>query len=292
MFDTITSIDTLHAAWKRVRSNRGGPGGDTETLDEFGRAIDERLRGLRGALRSRRYRPGPLRVCPVAKPDGSTRLLRIPCITDRVIQTACATALSAALDRRMNGSSFGYRPARSVAGALARLRELAAKGDGWVLDADIERFFDRVPHGALLDELEIWTGDGRLVALVGLWLRGFGRGRGLAQGAPVSPVLANLYLHPLDESLARAGLAHIRYADDFVVLTPNRDRAWRARRIAATVLRRRGLTLSAEKTRIVAPGTPFGFLGEEIVLGEPSRGPFGRVGKPRKTLTGKDFYLG
>jgi CRISPR-associated protein Cas1 len=268
MFDTLTRPETLATAWKRVRANGGGAGGDSIGPEAFARDLGPRLQALARALGEGSYRPGPLRSFPIEKPGGGIRLLRIPCIADRVAQTAAAALLSAAFDARMSARSFGYRPARSVPLALSALRR-AASGRPWTLDADIAKFFDRVPHEALLDDLAIWTGDARLVRLVALWLKGFGGRRGLAQGAPVSPVLANLFLHPLDEALARAGFAHVRYADDFVVLARSAKGAARARSIAAAALARRGLDLSPGKTRIVPPGAPFTFLGETLVLGQP-----------------------
>ena len=265
MFDMITSRARLHAAWLRVRRNGAATGGDGETAAQFAARLDARLDRLRDALRAGRYRPGPLRRVALARPDGRIRTLRIPGLADRVAQTAAQAALSAHLDARMNPDSFGYRPGRSVDQALARLRA-HARGQRYVLDADIHAFFDRVPHDRLMDELGIWIADPRVRALLALWIAGFGGRRGLAQGSPISSLLANIFLHPLDAAFARAGIAHVRYADDFVALAPDRHAAQAAQRLAVGVLARRGLVLHKDKTAIRPIGAPFTFLGERLDL--------------------------
>ena len=265
MFETITSRARLHAAWRRVRRNGAATGGDGETAAQFSARLDTRLDQLRAELRDGRYRPGPLRRVTLARPDGRTRTLRIPGLADRVAQTATQAVLAEHLDAWMSPESFGYRPGRSVDQALARLRT-RARGQRYVLDADIHAFFDCVPHDQLLDELGIWIADRRVRALLGRWIARFGGRRGLAQGAPVSPLLANIFLHPLDAAFAREGIAHVRYADDFVALARDRRQAQAARRLAAGVLARRGLALHPDKTAIRPLGEGLTFLGQRLVL--------------------------
>ena len=267
-FEQVTGRTSLNDAWRRVRRNGGGAGGDNMTPERFERQLDARLHHLTGALRDGSYRPGPLRKVVMRRADGRIRVLRIPTIADRVVQTACHMKLSAELDPRMSKDSYGYRPARSVDQALARVRKAGRSGLAWALDADIEKFFDTVPHARLLDDLAIWIDDRRLLALIRLWLFGFGGGKGLAQGAPVSPLLANLYLHPLDRAFAAEKVLMVRYADDFVALVHNEAAASTARAIAAAALRRRGLRLSRRKTRIVRLAEGFDFLGERVVCPE------------------------
>lgn len=263
MFNTLCHPETLHKAWLRVRRNGAATGGDGETAREFARNLDSRLARLSGELHRGKYRAGRLRHVNMRRADGRIRRLRIPGLADRVVQTACQRLLSARFDRRMSNASYGYRPARSVPQALDRLCRLS-RGNGWLLDADITAFFDNVPHSRLLDEAAIWISDTRVSALIGGWLAAFGGSRGLAQGAPISPVLANLYLHPLDEALSWRGFGHVRYADDFVVLAANRNHAIEASKLAGSVLQRRGLRLNRDKTRVLPCRTGLRFLGQDL----------------------------
>ena len=262
--DNIAAPAALLAGWLRVKANGGGAGGDGVDQAGFARNLTSQIDTLSRALMTGRYRPGPLRPVPIKRKDGRVRLLRIPCIVDRVIQTSCQTALVQELDARLSAESFGYRPARSVAQALDRVRALASAGQTWVFDADIAAFFDNVPHDRLRDDLAIWIGDAKILRLIGQWLDGFGGPRGLAQGAPISPLLSNLFLHPLDRALSANAGGLVRYADDFVVMTPTRAQAERAASVAAAALQRRGLALNLLKTRVVPMSAGLDFLGKKF----------------------------
>ena len=255
----------LRTAWQRVRANRGGPGGDGIMLDQFAANLDRELAHLSDEMMSGRYRPGRLRTASIPKPDGRKRILAIPCVRDRVAQCATQLTLQAVLDVRQSSSSFAYRPARGVRDALAAIRGAHAAGLIWTLEADIVQYFDTIPHRRLMAELSIWIEAEDVLRLIATWLDGFGAaGRGIAQGAPISPLLANLYLHPLDRLLVAAGYVPVRYADDFVVLARDAPGVTQAERISRGVLAERGLRLKAEKTRIVRPGEPMHFLGETL----------------------------
>ena len=195
LFDRVTAYDTLFEAWSRVRANRGSAGGDGESVAAFEAAgVPDRLRRLADEIRGGRYRPGPVRRLAVRKPDGGTRPLAIPCVRDRVAQTAAALVLTPRLDPEMEDSSFAYRVGRSTLRAVRRVEALRAAGYVWVVDGDIERYFERVPHGPLLGVLGRYVDDGDLLALVRLWLSAAMADtptpdRGLPQGSPLSPLL-------------------------------------------------------------------------------------------------------
>ena len=272
VLERISAPDILREAWRRVRANKGGPGGDGVTLAVFEQQLDCNLADLAGSLRDGRYRPGRLRRAVIVKPDGRPRTLAIPGIRDRVAQTAALVVIGPMLDPRLSESSFAYRPGRGVDDAVAAVAAAFAAGRVWTLDADVARYFDRVPHGRLLEELAIWLDQEAVLGLFALWLRSFSRfGRGIAQGSPISPLLANLFLHPLDRLVAAAGCMMVRYADDFVVLAAGEPQLRAAQAGIATVLRRRGLALNAGKTRIVAPGREFVFLGRTLCAPVPPR---------------------
>lgn len=269
-FALAFSPSALRQAYRIVRANGGAAGGDDFTVPDFGLDLENRLSALSHSICTLQYRPGPLRRVRIPKPSGKLRQLAIPCVSDRVVQTAMLNAITPVLDARMSAASFGYRPGRSVAQALAMARGLVASGRHFILDADIRDFFGSVPHGRLFEELSIWIEDDRYYALIALWIQSSGADRGLPQGAPISPLLANLYMHPLDRILAASGIAAVRYADDFLCLCATRRSAFRALRIVRTLLARRGLALAREKTRIVEDPYEVVFLGERLA---PDLGP-------------------
>ena len=266
-FARMISLPALRLAWRQVRANGGAAGGDGQSLADFADNLEEELRRLHEELRTGRYRCGPLRKARLRKSDGGWRELRIPGVRDRVIQTACQQHLARMLDAHMHPRSFAYRPRRSVDMALAHLRRDLEEGFCWVVDADIEKFFDRVDHRLLLAQLRKWGVEGEVMALLRMWLRGFSAGgRGIAQGAPISPLLANLFLHPLDVALHGRERRLVRYADDFVLACPTRAGAQEALREARRQLAALKLRLHPEKTRIVAAWQGFVFLGSRIVM--------------------------
>lgn len=265
LFELATGPGALAAAWRQVRRKKGGPGGDGMTLDGFAAGLEGRLARLSGSLRDGRYRPGPLRRYPIAKPDGGLRWLAIPTVTDRVAQGAFANALSAHLDPAMADGSFAYRPGRSVELAVGRVVTYRLWGFGHVIDADIERFFDRVPHTEMTACLDDAIDCRRTVRLVADWLGGFTSWhRGLAQGSPISPILANLYLTPIDRAFAGRRVRLVRYADDLLLFCRTRRSAEVALNRLARELRSLHLSLNPEKTTVTGFAAGFTFLGHRF----------------------------
>lgn len=261
----LADIALLWRAWRHVRANRGGPGGDGVGMAEFAPNAAACLERLAAELAAGTYRPGRLRRVPVDKPGGRTRWLAVPCIVDRVAQTAALALLVPALDRRMSDASFAFRPRLGVAHALEEVRRARADGHGWVAETDIAACFDSIPHRRLLDELAIWIEDPAWLRVIALWLGATPwRRRGIPQGAPVSPLLCNLYLHPFDRAMEAAGHRAIRYADDLVICARSRERAARGLDYARVLLAARGLRMKPEKTRLIAPTEPLGFLGQTV----------------------------
>lgn len=268
IFDQVTKFDGLWNGWVRVRANAGAAGGDGVTITQFGHSAQNLVSQLSHQLRSGRYSPGPVRRIYVPKFKGGKRPIDIPCVRDRVIQAAAASALVPILEPEFEDSSFAYRPGRSVADAVRRVMALRREGYQHVIDADIQSYFENVPHARLISQLERYVHDASLIDLVGLWLEHHSHlERGLPQGSPISPILANLYLDSIDEAIAMRGVRLVRYADDFLVLCKSEALAGNTLERLAHLLDEQGLALNAEKTRVVDFDKGFTFLGHAFVRG-------------------------
>lgn len=268
LFATVCDPYNLQLAWQRVWEGRTwaerqrGAGADGLTLLDWEAGWPRRVQELQAALWQGAYRPTELLWFEIPRHNGGRRRLGIPTVTDRVAQRAVQNVLEPLLEQVFLSCSHGYRPERSVYTAITHVLWHQAQGLNWVLDADIADYFGTVPHARLLEQLAQLE-DERLVRLIAGWLEvGAARpGLGLAQGAVISPLLANLYLHPFDVALIRVGWALVRYADDFVILCRSHGEAQAALVESADRLASQELALNAEKTTIVPFGPDFEFLG-------------------------------
>ncbi len=285
----------LREAWRRVEANGGAPGVDGITVETFSRDLALHFRAYPASVLAGRYAPSALRECLIPKLDDhgatvGTRRLAIPTVADRWLQTALALVLTPILESHFEDVSFAYRRGRSVQQAVARIAQLRDAGYRWVVDADIEQFFDTIAHGPLINQLlRVLHGDAavsagitdqlslaewRLFMLMREWLRAplltvagvlQTRGVGAPQGSPLSPLLANLYLDTLDDAMIDADHRIVRFADDFLVLCKTRSDAEAALDLTRDVLDTLQLRLNTEKTRIVDFNTGFRFLGVTFV---------------------------
>jgi RNA-directed DNA polymerase len=274
LIDKIQRPSTLTAAWVAVKRNKGSAGSDHQSIEDFEKGLAEEIARLSEALRTGSYQPRPIRRVYIDKPGSKEkRPLGIPCVRDRVVQGALRMVIEPIFENVFTGHSYGFRPRRGCKDAL---REVA--GYTQVVDADIKAYFDNIAHDPLMADIGCYIADGRVLELVGSFLKQdiledmalWTPEKGSPQGAVVSPLLANLYLHPVDVAMASAGFEMIRYADDLVALCRSEAEARMALDLLGKLTTERGLTLHPDKTRLVdmsIPGEGFDFLGYHFERG-------------------------
>lgn len=269
--DKVSSPRNLFEASRKVLDNKGAAGVDHQTVEQFRGRWPEELSRLEDELRTGRYRPRAIRRTTIPKPGSSEkRPLGIPCLRDRVVQTALVHVLEPIFDVTFAEHSYGFRPGRGCHHALERVEALLNEGCVYVVDADLKSYFDTIPKARLMNRVRERVSDSGVLRLVESFLeqsvmedlREWTPPMGTPQGAVISPLLANVYLNPLDHLLAEAGFAMVRYADDFVILCRSREDADRALDVVKGWVAENGLTLHPAKTKIVDARTEgFDFLG-------------------------------
>ena len=278
LIDKVYAMRTLRAAFARVKANRGTAGVDHQRVGQFEARLEQNLRRLSETLCTDQYRPQAIRRVWIPKPGGrQKRPLGIPTVRDRVVQTALRQVLEPIFERDFAEHSYGFRPGRGCKDALRRVDRLLKEGYTWVVDADLQSYFDTIPHARLMERIGTKISDGRVLGLIRAYLRQevletavrWTPERGSPQGAVISPLLSNIYLDPLDHMMSEAGYNMIRYADDFVILCRSRAEADRALERVRGWVADAGLTLHPEKTRIVdaARQGGFDFLGYHFERG-------------------------
>jgi len=256
-------------AWDRVAENQGCAGVDGETIPAFAQHKDRYLRQLRRQVDQGTYQPLPLRQRFIPKKGGGWRELGVPTVRDRIVQQALLQVLHPVMEAEFEPNSFAYRPGRSHRLAVEQVAHWGSRGYDWVLDADIVRFFERVQHPRLLAAVQERLDEPELIHLIQRWLVAgvltpagvVVPTGGIAQGSPLSPLLANVYLDDFDAGLAQAGHKLVRYADDFVVLARNRSRLMAGYTLVVALLKDLGLELHPDKTRLTTFDQGFRFLG-------------------------------
>lgn len=257
LFEQMMQPDNLQKAWKQVRANKGAAGIDRMNIDEF---LDWARNGgwkqTVQELESGLYKPSPVRRVEIDKPDGGKRQLGIPTVIDRVIQQAIAQILTPIFDPDFSDHSFGFRPNRNGQQAVKRIQSIIKEGRRFAVDVDLSKFFDRVNHDLLMTHLGYKVKDKRILKLIGRYLRAgvidnqfFLESReGVPQGGPLSPLLANIMLDPLDKELEKRGHKFARYADDFTIVVKSQRAGERVLNSISNYLQNR-LKLVVNKTK-------------------------------------------
>jgi RNA-directed DNA polymerase len=268
LMDKVYAPANLAAAWKRVRSNRGAAGVDGQSVALFERDAAMYLDELHRELRDGTYFPSAVRRKWIPKPGtAKKRPLGIPTIRDRIVQTALRHVLEPIWEVKFADQSYGFRPGRSCKDALRRVQGLLRSGHKWVVDADIQSYYDSIDHGRLLAEVAKEVADGKVLGLIEALLgqpvmeatTKWTPEEGIPQGSTLGPLLANVFLHPVDEVLAREGYEVTRYADDLIIQCKTKEEANTALARLREELAGRGLTLHPEKTRVTTENHRGGF---------------------------------
>ncbi|TAN46298.1 MAG: group II intron reverse transcriptase/maturase, partial [Methylococcaceae bacterium] len=264
--------EVMQKAFKKVKRNRGAAGIDKVSIQMFEANLGQNLDALMRDLKTGVFQPRPLRRVFIDKGNGKLRPLGIPAVRDRIAQEVVRQLLEPLFEPLFHECSFGFRPGRNCHLAVEQVLKAYQDGFRYVLDADIQGFFDNLPHSVIMAALTRHIADGNILNLVqrfltaGVMLNGVFKPTtvGTPQGGVLSPLLANLALHSLDQHLDQHGLRFVRYADDFVVLTQTQHQAQEALPLVAQHLETLGLALSPEKTKITSFGRGFDFLGFKI----------------------------
>ena len=291
LMDKVCSERTLGLAWEKVLANAGACGVDGITVERFAKDSQTRLLAVKEHLGKGTYQPKPVKRVWIPKPGSAEkRPLGIPTVTDRVVQAAVRMVIEPIFESRFHPRSYGFRPGRGCKDALRRVDGQLKAGRTHVVDVDIKGYFDTIPHERLMELVRERIADGRVLGLIGGFLK---QGvmeegveavveEGTPQGGVISPLLANIYLDPLDWLMGGAGFEMARYADDMVVLCRSREEAAEALEKLREWMAGAGLTLHPEKTRVVdmeEAGSYFDFLGYRFQRSK--RGRMMRLVRPK-----------
>ncbi len=274
LIDKVYTLDNLYEAFRKVKVNKGAAGIDQVTIDIFEKRLEKELSTCHKKLKQGTYKPREIRRAFIEKPGSKEkRPLGIPCVRDRVVQMGLRHAIEPIFEIGFGEHSYGFRPNRGCKDALRRVDRLVrTEGRRWILDADIRSYFETINHDKLMEMISEKIADGRILKLIGSFLtqpvmealKAWTPEEGCPQGSVISPLLANIYLDPLDQLLTQSGYDWVRYADDLVVMCKTEEEAHECLAVMETWMTNMGLSLHPEKTKIVdirQVNARFEFLG-------------------------------
>lgn len=287
--NSVANHAELTSAFQRVKENHGCAGVDGVTIEMFEAELNRNISMLAAELKNRTYSPLPLLQILVDKGNGEARKLCIPAVRDRIVQAAVLHEIEPILEKEFEDCSFAYRKGRSVKQAVYKIKEYYEAGYRWVVDADIDAFFDSVDHELLIAKVKRFIKNMDILRLIDMWIKAEvwdGESvkvidKGIPQGSSVSPVLANLFLDELDEAMLNKGYRYIRYADDFVILCRSPDEAKQSLNFTNEMLD--GLLLELDEADVVSFDQGFKYLGV-IFVRSLIMTPFDKPKRERKVL--------
>jgi len=301
LLERILSHENVKTAWKRVKANKGQPGIDRVTVEAFPELNRFRWGEIRRSLLEGSFEPQPVRRVEIPKATGGTRPLGIPTVLDRLIQQSIAQQLSPIFEPNFSAYSYGFRPKRSAHQAVYQLREYIQSDYRIAVDVDLRQFFDTVNHDVLMHLVAKRVKDKRVLALIGKYLRAgvMNHGRleltrkGVPQGGPLSPLLANILLDELDKELEKRGHKFVRYADDFVIVVKSMRAGERVlASIQAFLAKHLKLQVNEAKSRVIHTGKceylGFVFKGSKILWSDKA---FSEFKRQLKKLTGRSWFV-
>lgn len=269
LLEQILDKENLNKAYKHVKANKGAPGVDGVTVDEAYENIIQNKEKWLHQIRKRTYKPQPVRRVQIPKENGKMRNLGIPTVFDRIIQQSIVQVLSPIFEEQFSKTSYGFRPGRSCENAVVKALEYLNDGYEWIVDIDLERFFDTVDQDRLINIIMRTIKDGDVVSLIRKYLsagvmdKGITKAteKGTPQGGNLSPLLSNIMLNELDKELEKRGLSFVRYADDCIILVKSEKAANRVLETVTKFIEKKlGLKVNAEKSKVTRP-TQTKYLG-------------------------------
>ena len=262
LLEKVLSRDNLNMAYKQVYKNKGASGVDGVTIEELFSYIKEHKEEILWKIRNRKYNPQPVRRVLIPKENGKMRKLGIPCVIDRVIQQAIVQVLTPIYEEQFSDNSYGFRPNRSCEMAVLKILECFNDGYDWIVDIDLQSFFDEVNQDKLIGIIRRTIKDGNLVSLIRKFLQSgvMEKGvvqdtkKGTPQGGNLSPLLSNIMLNELDKELEKRGLKFVRYADDCLIMVKSEKAANRVMESITTFITKKlGLIVNVEKSKVARP---------------------------------------
>ncbi len=279
LMEEICQRENLKRALQRVRQNKGSPGIDGMTVKKLGGYLKKHWPQIREHLLAGNYQPQPVKRVEIPKPNGGMRKLGIPTVLDRFVQQVIMQVLQKYWDKRFSEHSYGFRPGRSAHQAISRSQQYVEQGYRWVVDIDLERFFDRVNHDKLMGKLAKRISDKRLLKIIRAFLNAGVMENGLVsatregapQGGPLSPLLSNIVLDELDQELERRGHCFVRYADDCNIYVRSERAGHRVMEsISEFITRKLKLKVNQSKSKVDRPWRRK-FLGFRIIVGKETK---------------------